>query len=404
LKFLVVATYAWPDHYGGAERVIGEVTAGLAARDHEVLLVTSNTADLPTRETRHGVQVIRYPVERSSPSRFYRSVFRGVRTALRETADFGADLLHVHQPLSGVAAVAPGATRPAPVLSSFYAPYHEEYLARFREGRADGAVPASARAVSAVLRHGDRYLLRRSRRVLVLSHYSRAQVARLCPEALERTTVAPAGVDLQRFRPARDEDERRACLARFGLSASTGPMILSVRRLVPRMGLADLVEAGRRMAGSDTAWQLAIAGVGPLTESLQTQAREAGLAGRVHLLGHVPDDALPDLYRAAAVFVLPTRSLEGFGMASAEALASGLPVVLTDAGASAELLDGLPGSTLCPPEDPQAIAQALGPLLATPELRTQAGAAARAYAEQHLAWDLHLDAVERAASDVVAGA
>jgi glycosyltransferase involved in cell wall biosynthesis len=402
VRFLVIATFAWPDHYGGAERVIGELSTRLAARGHDVLLVTSDTGGLPSRETRNGVDVLRYPVDRASPPRFYRSVFRGVRATLREAAGFGADLLHVHQPLSGVAAVAPGAVRPVPVLSTFYAPHHEEYLARFRDGRPDGTVPATARALSAVLRHGDRYLLRRSRRVLVLSRFSRDQVETLCPEALERTSIAPAGVDLERFRPARNEQERRACLTRFGLSASAGPAVLSVRRLVPRMGLADLLEACRLIDAADTPWQVILAGEGPLADALAARAREAGLADRVRLLGRVPDDALPDLYRAASVFALPTRALEGFGMATAEALASGLPVVATRAGASAELLENVSGSALCDPDDPQALARALGPLLASGEARSQAGTAARRHAEQHLTWDGHVGAVESAARDVLA--
>jgi glycosyltransferase involved in cell wall biosynthesis len=400
----MVATYAWPDHYGGAERVIGELSARLAARGHGVLLLTSDTGALPAREERDGVSVLRYPVERASPARFYRSVFRGVRGALREAAGFGADLLHVHQPLSGVAAVAPGAVRPAPVLSSFYAPYHEEYLARFRAGPPDGAAPVAARAVSAVLRHGDRYLLRRSQRVLVLSRYSREQVAHLCPDARRRTTVAPAGVDLARFRPARDEHERQASLAHFGLSPSAGPLILSVRRLVPRMGLSDLLEACRLLGTRHGAWQLALAGEGPLARSLANEVREAGLDGRVHLLGRIPDDALPQLYRAASVFALPTRDLEGFGMATAEALACGLPVVATRAGASVELLEDLEGATLCAPGEPQALAHALHALVADGDARTRAGLAARLHAERHLAWDGHVDAVEHAAHELLARA
>jgi glycosyltransferase involved in cell wall biosynthesis len=396
VRTLTVATFAWPDHYGGAERVIGEVCARLAARGHAVRLLTADTGGLPAREDREGVSVRRYPVERGSPARFYRSVFRGVRAALREEAAFRAELMHVHQPLSGVAAIAPGVARPEAVLTSFYAPYHQEYLARFRDGRPDGAVPASAHAVSALLRHGDRYLLRRSREVLVLSAFSRAQVAALCPEALALTTVAPAGVDVERFRPARDEAERRSCAGRFGLSADAGPVVLSVRRLVPRMGLADLMEACR-LAASAAPLQLAIAGEGPLREDLERRAQAAGLGGRLRLLGRVPDAELPALYRAASVFALPTRALEGFGMATAEALASGLPVLATRAGASAELLEGIDGARLCAPEDPRGLADALLPLLTTPELAARAGAAARRYAVTRLTWDRHVDAVEAAA-------
>jgi glycosyltransferase involved in cell wall biosynthesis len=402
LKFLVVATFAWPDHYGGAERVIGEVAARLVDRGHDVTLLTSHLGETALSERRQGVEVRRYAVDRSSPARFYRSVFTGVRAALRDAACAGADVLHVHQPLSGVAALAPGARRPAATLLSFYAPYHQEYLARFRAGHPHGAVPASARAVSTLLRHADRFLLRRAKRIVVLSEFSRSQVAELAPTAMARTRVAPAGVDLDRFRPVANAAERAACASRFALPDDGLPRLLSVRRLVPRMGLEDLIEAARRLRADGHDLRVLMAGEGPERVALERLSRQAGLSDRVHLLGRVDESSLPDLYRAATVFVLPSRSLEGFGMATAEALASGLPVVATRAGASAELLVHVEGSALCAPGDAGSLAEQLSGLLADDERRQRAGRSARRYAERSLRWEEHLEAVEEAASEAVA--
>jgi len=402
MKFLAIATFAWPDHFGGAERVIGEVSARLVRRGHGVTLLTSRLEGLPAAETRDGVEVRRYAVDRSSPPAFYRSVFSGVRRALHDPAAAGADLLHVHQPLSGVAAVAPGARRPRPVLCSFYAPYHEEFLARHREGFDAGRAPLSALAVSALMRHADRYLLRRSDRILVLSEFARAQVASLLPAAAGRTAIAPAGVDLDRYRPARDEAEGARAREFLGLPEGTAPLVVSVRRLEARMGLPDLVEACRLLRSRGVALRLAIAGDGPLRAELRERIEAAGLQPCARLLGRVPEPDLPGLYRAASVFVLPTRSLEGFGLATAEALASGLPVVATSAGATPELLSGVPGVSLCPPGDPLALAEALARLLADAGLRRRAAGAAREHAERALGWERHLSAVEGAAAAAVA--
>jgi len=175
-----------------------------------------------------------------------------------------------------------------------------------------------------------------------------------------------------------------------------------VRRLEPRMGLADLVEACRLLRASGVALRLVIAGDGPLRAELRAQVERAGLVGCARLAGKVSEAELPDLYRAASVFVLPTRSLEGFGLATAEALASGLPVVATSAGATPELLAGLRGAAVCPPGDPAALARALAPLLADAAARESAGRAARAHAEAALGWERHLDAVEESARAVVA--
>ncbi|HTE05467.1 MAG TPA: glycosyltransferase family 4 protein, partial [Planctomycetota bacterium] len=209
---------------------------------------------------------------------------------------------------------------------------------------------------------------------------------------------APAGVDLRHFAPARDVDAARAAAAVFGLPADGTPLLLSVRRLVPRMGLPDLIDAAALLAVRGVSCHVVIAGTGPEREALEARARAAGQAGRCTFLGRVDEGLLPELYRAASIFVLPTRGLEGFGMATAEALASGLPVVATDVGANAEVLAGVAGAVLVPPADPAALAGALARLLADESALRRAGLAARVHAEQHLSWDGHVAAVERAAA------
>ncbi len=397
MKLLFVSTFAFPDHFGGAERVLTDVATRLARRGHEVTLLTGQVGDSSPRETRDGVEVVRYPVKRGRPDRFYRSVWSGVRAALAAGVGADAEVLSVHQVLSAVAALAPGGARCPGRVCSFYAPYSLEYLARFRGGNESGAAPLAARGVASVLSRADRYVLRRSHEVLVLSEYSRQQVQTLDPAIVARTTIASAGVDLEHFRPAADQQEARGCAQRVGLGAAEGPILLTVRRLVPRMGVTDLLAAAAQLRAGGHRLHLAIAGDGEQRQALERQAEDLGLGSSVTFLGRVPDDDLPALYRAADVFVLPTRSLEGFGMVTAEALASGLPVLATNAGASGEVLAGVGGARLVPPEQPQALAEALAAMLDDPEALRSAGLAARSHAEVQLSWDVHLDAFEAAA-------
>jgi glycosyltransferase involved in cell wall biosynthesis len=404
MKILSVATFAHPEYFGGAERMVSVVAEGLASRGHEVTLLTGQGPDTLAEERRNGVRVIRYPFIRGSPTTFYRSVWAGVRKALVEGVGRDADLIHLHQPLSAVAAIAPGTPRKLPRLYSFYAPYHLEYLARYREGRDTGGAPWPQRAVASLLRRADRYLLTRSEEVVVLSSFSLRQIEALAPGVAARTTVAPAGVDLEHFSPPMDDEHRRACRSRLGLDDDGTPWLLTVRRLVPRMGIEDLLDACAVLAGDGIPFRLAIAGEGEHREALERRTADLGLGSRVRFLGRVPDDRLIDLYRAAEIFVLPTRSLEGFGMVTAEALAAGLVVVATDAGATAELLTDVPGTHLVPAGSPTRLAAALANVLADEPGRRTAARAARAHAESQLTWDRHLNALEQAARRLTEGA
>jgi glycosyltransferase involved in cell wall biosynthesis len=97
---------------------------------------------------------------------------------------------------------------------------------------------------------------------------------------------------------------------------------------------------------------LVVAGDGPQRAALSERARGA----RVRFLGHVPDEQLARLRAEAAIALVPSRSAETFGLAAAEAMAAGVPVVGSRVGALPELLDP---DALVPPSDAAALAGAI---------------------------------------------
>jgi glycosyltransferase involved in cell wall biosynthesis len=108
--------------------------------------------------------------------------------------------------------------------------------------------------------------------------------------------------------------------------------------------------------------QLVIAGDDPRHPEVRQLA--AGLPeGSVVLPGRLPESALPDLYRGAAVVVLPSKA-EGFGLPVIEAMACGVPVVCSDLPVLRELADGV--AMFCDPNDPAAFARAIGQILDAP--------------------------------------
>jgi glycosyltransferase involved in cell wall biosynthesis len=162
--------------------------------------------------------------------------------------------------------------------------------------------------------------------------------------------------------------------------------LLSVGSVVPVKGYDLLIAAVATIA--DLPWHLTIAG--DLTRNLAAAARlEAdiaahGLGDRVTVLGAVPPERIMELYLASDVFVLASR-FEGYGMVLAEAIAHGLPVVSTMAGA---IPDTVPAGTglLVPPEDVVALAQALRLLITDPAERHRLAKNARAAAAQLPTW------------------
>jgi phosphatidylinositol alpha-1,6-mannosyltransferase len=212
----------------------------------------------------------------------------------------------------------------------------------------------------------------------------------------------PPGVDTARFRPLPAID-RAAARARLKLPAS-GRLVVSVSRLVPRKGMDTLIQAAARLGPKHPELTVAISGAGRERSALDRLVRRSGAP--VRMLGRIADADLPLLYASADVFAMCCRSRwrgleqEGFGIVFLEAAACGVPSVAGDSGGSAEaVMDGKTGFVVDEPDDPEAVAAAIGRLLDDPELASQQGQAARSRAEAEFSYDQLAarlaDAIER---------
>jgi 2-deoxystreptamine N-acetyl-D-glucosaminyltransferase/2-deoxystreptamine glucosyltransferase len=161
------------------------------------------------------------------------------------------------------------------------------------------------------------------------------------------------------------------------------PEVLYVGRLSPEKGILELVQAVEGM-------KLAVAGDGPL------RAQVPGA------LGFVPHHELPPLYERAAVVAVPSHR-EGFGVACAEAMAAGRPVVASAVGGLLDLVvDGETG-LLVPPGNVGALRAALERLLDDVELRRRMGEAGRERIREHFTWPAVTDLTIQAYEDALAG-
>jgi phosphatidylinositol alpha-1,6-mannosyltransferase len=197
--------------------------------------------------------------------------------------------------------------------------------------------------------------------------------------------VVYPGVDAERFRAGPDGAALRARLGRPG-----DIVFLSVGRLQRRKGHDSVIAALPEVRRALPAVRYAIVGDGPERASLEEQARKAGVADITFFAGAVPEDELPQWYRAADVFVLPNRldgvDFEGFGIVLLEAAASGLPVIGGRSGGVPEtMIDGQTG-WLVEPTDRDELVRRMSGLAGSQELRARFGTAGRDRVIAEFSW------------------
>jgi len=202
--------------------------------------------------------------------------------------------------------------------------------------------------------------------------------------------LVPNGVDAALYRPRVRAEERLA----LGLPAE-GRVVLVVGHLIERKDpLLALEVFARALRAPD---RLVFLGRGPLEEAVRERASALGLAERVELRGEVAPEELARHYGACDVLLLTSRR-EGRPNVVLEALASGRPVLATEAGGTAEVLGALTERSLVRTREPAALARALVALLAAPPRAAElVGAVA------HLTWEASFVALEGCLAATVAG-
>jgi glycosyltransferase involved in cell wall biosynthesis len=231
-----------------------------------------------------------------------------------------------------------------PLVVHFHGPW-------YAEGRAEGAGALNSWA----RRRIERWVYQRADRLISLSSAFKQVLVQDFGVDESRVTVIPGGVDTRRFDLSQTRREARHMLG----WPQDRPIILSVRRLTERMGLEDLVRAAALLKDRRVDALVVIAGKGHLSERLKLQIAAAGLENQVRLLGFVPEDQLPMTYRAADFSIVPSNSLEGFGLAAVESLATGTPVIATPVGGLPDIVKPLNEALLCRDSSPAALADAI---------------------------------------------
>jgi len=243
-----------------------------------------------------------------------------------------------------------------------------------------------------------RWALKTSDQVVAISSYTAREIA-LVRDV--RVRVIPYTVGLPDSAPPSPSPS-----ASHG-GGSKGFRVLFVGRLVERKGVAELIEAVRRLPPALGA-RLDVIGDGPERARLEALVRESGLGDRVVLRGRVPAAELRAAYGAADVLALPSvldsrSDTEGLGVVLLEAMSYGVPVIGSKIGGIPDIvIDGETG-LLVPPGDSAALATELQRLAQDEDLRARLGAAGRAHIRGPFAWDSVVAAWESCYAAATAG-
>jgi glycosyltransferase involved in cell wall biosynthesis len=309
------------------------------------------------------IQATWVPVTYSSPHSWFnalpvsqtiRGSLIGRDQALRGLRQVPADVIFFFTQVPAMLAVSELGRVPY-VLSTDITPLQYDAMAEHYGHRIDtGAV------VRAYKRRLNTRVFRKAARIIPWTHWVHRSLVTDYGVPESRLTIVPIGVDLQRWHPA--EPARST-------NGHGKVRILFVGGDFERKGGEHLLRAFRRLPAG--AAELELVTRSPVEP-------EPGVRVHRDLKANSPE--LIALFRSCHVFALPTKA-DAFGIVAAEAMATGLPVLMTDIGGARDIVvDGTTGYLL-PPQDDAVLHQRLSALIADPELRRRLGAAARARAE-----------------------
>ena len=366
---VMMASHGYPPTLSGVTRVVQKVSQGLAARGHEIMVVTASERGEPYVDEDAGVQLVRVHA-RSNPFWPEGPIPYVSQNDLEElVADFNPDVLHIHDAaFLGLQCTRMGRRFELPVVASCY--YVPHFLTVYVGGGiADDMVESAGWAYSV-------WLLNRCDRVVFATEAHRQLF--LNQGLKVPTSLISNGIDTKRYHHNGQRDLELE--SRYHLPQ--GRRLLFVSRLARDKLIDVLIEAMPHVLERYPDAHLLLVGKGPDRERLEELVAEHTLQEAVHFVGFVPEEDLPTLYRAVDVFVMAS-TCEVQSLPTLQALATGIPVVAADAVALPEIVhDGVDGY-LVPPHDVPAFADAVCRILSNPDLARQMGRAGCDIAQQH---------------------
>lgn len=376
---------------GGMNVYVREITRQLGAMGiHVDVFTRSQNEHVPhvLHDLGYGNRIVHvragpeYPIPKKELVTYLPQFIEGIRE-FAESKGISYDLIHSHYWISGLAAIDLHQKWGVPIVHMF----HTLGVMKNRVAQSPDEIEGEYRI------EGEKEVLKKADRIIVATNAEYAQLMWLYQADVNKIVVIPPGVDIGRFYPIPSDEAKEY----IGVPPC-GRMILFVGRIEPLKGLDVLIEAigiiHNKNVMNENSFCLAIIGgepdQSPENENIEMArimalSEQYGLKEFVTFLGKRSQDSLPYYYSAAEIVVVPSQ-YESFGMVALEAMACGKPVVASQIGGLAYLVqDGITGFTV-PVDDPVELANRLTSLLEDPGLRDRLGKQAVRVAQDY-AWD-----------------
>ncbi|MGA3198635.1 MAG: glycosyltransferase family 4 protein [Halobacteriota archaeon] len=335
MKIVILVSHFLPKWMGGVQIATCNIAQHLAARGHDVHIITSLDRGEPEESAENGVHIHRVP---SSNLRFIGfAIFSIKATTILNAID--PQIIHAQTIPMGVCGF----------LAKIVSKTH--YIVWGQGSDVYRPYPFKSLITTMVLRNADA--------VIALSDHMKKEMQRF---SLRDISIIPNGIDLDRFEgAARDQ-------ARFKLKIKEADkVVLHVSTLASVKGVMYLIEAIAQLIQTEPKARLIVVGDGPERAKLELLVSDLGLSEFVTFAGRIQNNDVPIYMAASNVFVLPSLS-EGIPIVILEAMAAGLPIVATNVGGISSLVEEGKNGFLIDPQNAEQIASKISLILADPAL------------------------------------
>ncbi|MFC1991160.1 glycosyltransferase family 4 protein [Chloroflexota bacterium] len=323
MKIAIIVPLFPPKWMAGIEIVTWNISKYLAARGHEVHVITTRDKGLAAVSMEEGFYVHRIW---NLKTRFLGPALFSVKTLL-VLRKIKPDIVHAHSLISGL-----------------YALIAKKFLEKPYIFSEHGGVYFPSILHNYVLK----MVLRNANSVIALTEDMREEMRKIFNRDIK---VVPNGIDLEKF-DGLPKNEMRDKLQ----FKPDEKLVIFVGRFRPEKGVEYLIKAMEIVSQSDCSSRLILAGEGPEEENLKSLTEQLKLRGCVEFVGQIPNKKVPEYLAVSDIFVLPSLS-EGFPLVLLEAMASGLSIVTTRVTSLPEIIKDGENGFLVEPRNPEQIAE-----------------------------------------------